>query len=399
MGFFDWLFPSKKQQELQVDGYYKTLTAYAPVYRTWSGKLYESELVRSAIDARARHISKLQINIEASAQAKLRAKLNTGPNPTQTWSQFFYRLSTILDMQNTAFIVFVYNRFMEPIGITPILPTAYELVEFQDEPWVRFTFANGDKGSDKLENIGIMTKFQYRSELFGETNSALRDTMSLISVQNQGIENAVKDSTSYKYIARVNNFTKPSDLAKERKRFTEENMQGGDSGILLFPNTYSDIQQIKSSAYTIDADQMKFIQKNVYDYFGVNEAVLQNTAVGDQMDAFWNGAIEPFAIQCSEVLTKLLFTQNERARGSKVFVTANRLQYMSNQTKILMAQQLGDRGMIMIDEIRELFNFAPLPDGKGQYAPIRGEYYNVAEEKTEAPAEQEPQEEPQNEQE
>ena len=39
-----------------------------------------------------------------------------------------------------------------------------------------------------------------------------------------------------------------------------------------------------------------------------------------------------------------------------------------------MAKELGDRGAILIDEIRELFNYAPLPDGAGQVAPIRGEY-------------------------
>ena len=42
-----------------------------------------------------------------------------------------------------------------------------------------------------------------------------------------------------------------------------------------------------------------------------------------------------------------------------------------------MAQQLGDRGVLTIDEIRELFNYAPLPDGAGAYTPIRGEYKNV----------------------
>ena len=39
-----------------------------------------------------------------------------------------------------------------------------------------------------------------------------------------------------------------------------------------------------------------------------------------------------------------------------------------------MAKELGDRGALMIDEIRELFNYEPLPDGAGQVAPIRGEY-------------------------
>ena len=380
MGMFDWLFPKKEQQELPVDGYFKTLTAYAPVYRTWGGKLYESELVRSAIDARSRHISKLHVRFDASAKQKLQNKLAAGPNSTQTWSQFLYRLNTILDMQNTAFIVYVYNDLYEPIGITTILPQAYELVDVEGEPWIRFTFSNGEQGSDELRNIGIMTKYQYKSEFFGESNSALTDTMALINIQNQGIENAVKDSSTYRFMARVNNFTKPSDLAKERKRFTAENLAGGQDGILLFPNTYTDIQQIKSSAYTVDSEQMKIIQTNVFNYFGVNEDVLQNKAVGDVMDAFWNGAIEPFAIQLSEVLTKMLFTVNERSYGARVLITANRLQYMTTKEKINMAQQLGDRGMIMIDEIRELFNYEPLPDGKGQFAPIRGEYYNAGEE-------------------
>jgi len=380
MGMFDWLFPKKEQQELPVDGYFKTLTAYAPVYRNWGGKLYESELVRSAIDARSRHISKLHVRFDASAKQKLQNKLAAGPNPTQTWSQFLYRLNTILDMQNTAFIVYVYNDLYEPIGITTILPQAYELVDVEGEPWIRFTFSNGEQGSDELRNIGIMTKYQYKSEFFGESNSALTDTMALINIQNQGIENAVKDSSTYRFMARVNNFTKPSDLAKERKRFTAENLAGGQDGILLFPNTYTDIQQIKSSAYTVDSEQMKIIQTNVFNYFGVNEDVLQNKAVGDVMDAFWNGAIEPFAIQLSEVLTKMLFTVNERSYGARVLITANRLQYMTTKEKINMAQQLGDRGMIMIDEIRELFNYEPLPDGKGQFAPIRGEYYNAGEE-------------------
>ena len=56
---------------------------------------------------------------------------------------------------------------------------------------------------------------------------------------------------------RLNNFTKPEDLAKERKRFTRENLQNGDGGVLLFPNTYSDIQQIKSNPYVVDAEQMR----------------------------------------------------------------------------------------------------------------------------------------------
>ena len=77
------------------------------------------------------------------------------------------------------------------------------------------------------------------------------------------------------------------------------------------------------------------------------------------------------------MLTDMIFTQREIVAGNKALLTANRLQYMSVQNKVSMSQQLGDRGALLIDEIRDLFNYAPLDDGAGQHAPIRGEYYFV----------------------
>ena len=205
--------------------------------------------------------------------------------------------------------------------------------------------------------------------------------MKLINVQNQGIEEAVKNSATYRFIAQVNNFSKTEDLAKERKRFSEENLSkdAESGGILLFPNTYANIKQVESKPFTVDADQMKLIDDSVNRYFGVNEKVMRNEANGDELDAFFNGAIEPFAVQFSEAMTKAIFSERERAQGSYFIANANRLQYMSVTAKVQMAKELGDRGAILIDEIRDLFNYPPLPDGAGQVAPIRGEYKNTDE--------------------
>ena len=147
--------------------------------------------------------------------------------------------------------------------------------------------------------------------------------------------------------------------------------------MLLFKNTYSDIKQINQTAYTVDAAQREAIENNVYDYFGVNRKVLQNEATAEQLDAFFNGAIEPFAIQFSDAMTMAMFSERERAQGSKLIATANRLQYMSTKSKVEMAQQLLDRGVMTINEARELFNYAPV-DG-GETRPIRGEYYDAGE--------------------
>ena len=120
---------------------------------------------------------------------------------------------------------------------------------------------------------------------------------------------------------------------------------------------------------------MKMIQTNVFNYFGVNEDVIQNKAYGDKWSAFYEGAIEQFAIQFSEVATKMLFTDRERAAGAFLMATTNRLQYMSNSEKLNVSAQMADRGIMNRDEIREIWNLPPLPNGQGQAYTIRGEYY------------------------
>lgn len=381
MSLLDKIFrPSdaKKSEDALRDArsFFQTLTAYAPVFTNWGGAIYESEIVRASIDARARHISKLKVEVNGSANPSLQAKLRLGPNQWQTWSQFLYRVSTILDVNNTAFIVPVFDERMIITGIFPVLPSSCSLVEYNDEIWLRYQFSNGQYAAVEFRKCAVLTKHQYRHDFFGDSNRALRETMQLIHIQNQGVEEGVKNAATFRFMAQMNNFTSTEDLAKERKRFTEANLstESEAGGFLLFPSIYKDIKQIDVRPYSADAEQMAQIRENVFNYFGVSEEVLQNKAKAEDLEGFFDGCIEPFAIQFSEALTKMLFSERERAQGSFLIANANRLQYMSTAQKVQMAKELGDRGAILIDEIRELFNYAPLPNGAGQVAPIRGEY-------------------------
>ena len=379
MGLFDAIFKNRPKPEGRFEGGYKMLNGYTPKFTKHSGEVYESELIRAAINARATHISKLKVELLGSARPSLQNKMKHAPNQFQTWDQFLYRLSTILDIHNTAFIVPIYDDYGEPSGVYTPIPQQCEVVQFGDTPYLRYTFGWGEKAAIELAYCGIMTKFQYKNDFFGETNRALYTTMDLISIQNQGIEEGVKSAASYRFMAKVGNFTKDEDLAKERKRFTAANFardaEGG--GLLLFPNTYNDIKQIDVKPWVIDADQMNAIKSNVYTYFGVNEEILENKAYGDSWAAFYEGAIEPFAIQFSEVLTKMLFTLREQTQGNMVMATANRLQYMTNADKLNVSAQLLDRGIISINDAREIWTLPPVEGGDARI--IRGEYYNANE--------------------
>ena len=384
MSLFDWIFRPDQAKESQkalhnAQSLFQTLTAYRPVFTSWGGAIYESEIVRAAIDARARHISKLKVEIIGSANPSLQSKLRQGPNQWQTWSQFFYRTSTILDINNNCFIVPVFDERMIITGIFPVLPTRCELTEYQNELWLRYKFAHGQVGAVEFRKCAVLTKHQYRSDFFGDTNAALDDTMKLIHIQNQGIEEAVKNTSTFRFMAQLSNFSKPEDLAKERARFTKLNLatEADAGGFLLFPNTYKDIKQIDVKPYTVDPDQMKLIRENVYNYFGVNEDVLQNKAYGDSWSAFYEGAIEPFAIQFSEAISKAMFSERERAQGTMIMATSNRLQYLSNRDKLDVSSQLLDRGIFSINDVRDIWNLPPVEGGDVRV--IRGEYYSTDE--------------------
>ena len=382
MGLLDFIFrPSEAKANekalKEARSTFQTLTAYTPAFTSWGGAIYESEIVRASIDARARHISKLKIETIGTANPSLQSKLALGPNQWQTWSQFLYRVSTILDVNNTAFIVPVLDDRLITTGVYPVLPEQCELREFEGKIWLRYQFASGQYAAVEFDKCAVLTKYQYKSDFFGSSNRALRETMQLIHIQNQGIEEGVKNAATFRFMATLNNFSSASDLAKERERFTETNLSSKSDagGFLLFPNTYKDIKQIDVKPYAVDSAQMEQIRENVFNYFGVNEGVLQNKAKAEELEGFFDGAIEPFAIQLSEALTKMLFTERERAQGTHLIANANRLQYMSTTQKVAMARELLDRGVMSTNEARELFNYPDVENGDVRF--IRGEYQDA----------------------
>ncbi len=379
MSLFTDIFRPDRKQKNAVYGaeVFKTLTPYKPVFHTWQGSIYESELIRAAIYARARHISKLKFDATGSAKLGLQAKMKQNPNQWQTWPQFLSRTSTILDIHNTAFVVPVKDKSLTTTGYYTVLPTRCEVVEYDNDIWLRYRFNTGEIGAVRLDECVILTQHQYKRDFFGETNTALDPTLKVIDMNKQGIEEAIKNGATFRFWAKMNNFTKDSDLKKEADRFGSLAFGEDSDGMLLFPNTYTDIHQYENKPYTVDTAQMEQINRNVYNYFGVNEDVLQNKAYGDSWAAFYEGCVEVFAIALSDGLTKAMFTERERATGNSVMFTSNRLQYMSNADKLAVAAQLTDRGIFSINEAREVFNLKPVDNG--DIRTIRGEYKNVNE--------------------
>ena len=380
MGLIEKIFGKKKPAgNGQNMSTVETFTAYSPVFTSWGGQLYESALVREAIYAKARHIMKLKFDMRGGAQRGLYNAVKFKPNQFSTWPDFLERCNNIYETQNNLIIVPVLDEYGQTRGFWPVYPSGCEVKEHGNVPYLVFTLTNGKTRAMELSRCCIIRKHQLKNDFFGENNACLTPTMELIHTFEQGIMEGVKNAASYRFMAQVTNYMFDNDLAKERQRFDRLNFQGAGGGLLLFNNNVTNVKQLEAAKNLVDDKQQELIEKNVWRYFGTSEAVIMNTAKPEELSSFYDGEIEPFAIKMSDGLSSMIYTERELAAGNKVILAANRLQYMSIADKVSMSQQLGDRGALLIDEIRDLFNYPPLESGAGQHAPIRGEYYMVDE--------------------
>ena len=363
----------KERMEEQIKQYFQLINGYTPTFSTFEGSIYEMELTRAAIHSFATHVSKLKPEIKGSGNEVLERKLQFKPNHLMDTKKYLYRLATVYSVDNTAFIAPLEGKYGEVAGYYPLLTEKCRIIDYEGKKYIRYDFGYGKHGVCELERMGIMTQFQYKNELFGETNACLRPTLDLITTQNQGIIEGVKSSASLRFMAKLAQVLKDKDIEEERKSFRENNLSAqNNGGVLLFDQKYEEVKQIDSKPFVVNPMQMGQIKENVFNYFGTNEAILQNKFKSDEWSAYYEGKIEPFAIEMSLVHTNMTFTEREVAFGNQIMFTANRLQYMSNTEKLNTVTQLFDRGFLTHNQGLEIFNMSPVEGGDKRY--IRKEY-------------------------
>ena len=375
MGLLDKILSNRQPKGVELAPYFKTFTDYAPVFSTYNGGIYELELTRSAIHTFANACSKLKPEVSGTALPKVQRSFLTSPNAYMTWPRFLYRLATILECDTTAYVVPAFDQKSGAItGLWPLKCEYAEIVEYAGEPWVRFHFAQGDVSAIELKHVCILSKYQYDSDYFG-TGNVLEPTMKLIDAQNKAQEEAIKSGAAIRFIGALSGQVREEDMNKKRERFSDDNLsKKNTSGILLYDNTFQNVEQIKPYNYTISNEEMNRIKESVYTYFGTNEDILQNHYQEDHWNAYYEGKIEPFAIQLGEGLSHMLYTQQER-KNNVVSFSSNRLQYATSASKRNMIRDMLDRGVMSINEARFILQMPPVEDGDIRV--IRGEYIDA----------------------
>lgn len=377
MGLWDKLYWPKKQAVNQPVGKpFATFSESQPISTTYNGEVYEQELIRACIDRFATACSKLDPSYEGSSRT-IERMVKTTPNELMSWSQFLYRCATITEALNTCAIVPSYARDMQTVtGVYPLMYNAAEVVEYAGEPWVKFYTAT-DMAEPvcthaiELRNVGFLTRYQFRSDVFG-TATAPSTTLDLMKAQAEAQKSAIKAGARVRWMGQVSSRMDEKELDKKRKRFLETNLgTDNEGGILVYDQTFTSVEQVKNQSYVIDADEMERIQDNVFSYYGTNKAILQNDYEPNKWAAYYEGKVEPWALQISESITRMLFTQTQRLKNHVEF-SSSRLQYAAMAEKRNMIRDMVDRGLMTLNEGRRILQMPPV-EGGDVYV-IRGEY-------------------------
>ena len=337
----------------------------------WNGSMYQQVLVRSVIERFAVACSKLKPEIKGSARPRVRRAIETSPNQFQTWPQFLYRCATLYMNNTTVCVIPVYKPGTQiQTGFYPLPLAEAEVVEHKGEYWLRWKDRDGDCRAVELKYVAIVTRFQYLSDWFGDGN-ILANTLSMLKAQEDAQKQSINDSAQLRFIGQLNGQVREEDMSKKRDRFSNDNFSGNDTPLMLYDNTFASIEQLKSQNWTIPSEEMERIENNVFDYFGTNRRILQNLYDENAWDAFYEGCIEPFALALGEALTQATFTMRERP-ANRIMFSSNRLEYAAASSKRNINKDMCDRGIMTLNEAREILQLPPIEDG--DVFILRGEY-------------------------
>lgn len=369
---FNMFFGKNNQKQSVKQTRLEMLNSYNAEFTTLGNNTYDSKVARQCIDRIATHCAKLipkhiQDNISNCIKGDINFLLQNMPNPIMTKFDFIYKTISMLYTDSNAFVYIAKDENGFITGFYPVLAQNYDLLQDKEgKMYLKFKFVNGKEYFLSYLEVIHLRLFYNKHDIFGTNNKVLKTDIDTAHTASEGIKNAIKTSNNLKGILKYeNSMLKNKDLKSSKEAFVKDflNLEN-ESGIAAM-DAKADFQEVNLKPITLDKEQLQQVNYNIFDYFGISENIVRNNFSEEEWNAFFEGVIEPRAIQMSDAFTNKVFSIKARKEGHKIIFTANRLQYASLKTKILLLKEAGDRAMLKVDEGREIIDLPPIGGEEG----------------------------------
>lgn len=368
---FSMFFGNKKQTNTVTKTEMQLLSGYDAKFTTINSNVYNSKVARQCIDRIATHCAKLipkhiQNNISNNIKGEINFLLQNEPNPLMNTFDFIYKTISMLYTDSNAFVYIAKDKEGFITGFYPVLALNYDLLQDNSgKIFLQFNFVNGKKYTIPYLELIHLRLFYNKNDIFGTGNKILLTDIESAHTASEGIKNAIKTSNNLKGIIKYDAVLKEKDIKASKDAFVKDFLSlENESGIAAIDGK-GDFKEINLKPITLDKDQLERVNYNIFDYFGISEKIVNNSYNAEEWNAFFEGVIEPRAIQMSGAFSNKIFSIKARKEGHKVVFTTNRLQYASLSNKINLIKVAGAYGLLTKDDGREILDMPPIGGEEG----------------------------------
>lgn len=368
---FSTIFGNKKQTEV-TKTQLQMLNSYNAQFTTLSNNTYDSKVARQCIDRIATHCAKLipkhiKDSISNNIKGDINFLLQNQPNLIMSKFDFIYKTISMLYTDSNAFVFIAKDKEGMITGFYPVLALNYDLLQdTKGTIYLKFRFVNGKEYTLPYLELIHLRLFYNKHDIFGTNNKVLKTDIDTAHTASEGIKNAIKTSNNLKGILKyTNSMLKEKDIKASKEAFVKDFLNLENESGIAAVDSKAEFEAVNLKPITLDREQLKQVNNNIFDYFGISEKIVNNSYNPDEWNAFYEGIIEPRAIQMSDAFTNKIFSYKAIKDGHKIVFTANRLQYATLANKISLLKEAGALGLLTKDEAREIIDLHPLGGEEG----------------------------------
>lgn len=361
------------------------INSFNSLITNYNSEIYNDLTVRSCVDTIARHVSKLKpVHIIKDEDGRhlqsttINSLLNSRPNIYMSTADFLYKVTSQLLYYGNAFIFLQKDTQNNIISFYPIDFATCELKEVNNALYLKFNFYTGKTiAVPYTDIIHIRRNFSSHDFLGQDAYQPLQETLSNLFKARRSISNKVENSGKISGVLKIKGNVGQENWITQAKTFAKNFMSfSNDTGGIAAVDSSTDFVPITNKVESAEDTQLKYLQSEVYSYFGLTEAIVSGNYTETEWQAFYESIIESIKIQLSQEFTAKVFTDQERKYGNLIDFNSNRLTYASTANKVSMVKELGALGLLTTNEARELFDLPPVEDGDKRLVSLN--YINAA---------------------
>lgn len=381
-------FKDNKQKNNERMSYAKTMQGNTPSYSYFGENVMNDETVFSITQRIIDEYSKLSpkhIRTVDGKQVKVADnrinELLKFPNDNESIADFLSKAAYMYLSYDNVYIYPMYDLYKNEVTgqfrkvYTQLKILKPSNVDFYEDKsgaiFVEFTFSNGAKSGLLEYNNIIHWRNHYGNDDFAggykgmPNNAALLKHLKLNDQLLQSTIKTINGSLTINGILKYPGLIKRDDLEKSRLEF-ENKLKNNESGIISLDGGV-DYQNIDFKGQLINKETLDFLDKKTRRHFGVSEAILDGDYKPEQKEAFYESVLEKGIISLGYAFERVMLTKFERANGNEIVFYSNKIQMMSHDKKISLANLLMPVGGVTPNIVLSWFGQAPYEGGDNRY--------------------------------